>query len=116
MAATIQISPTESDTLTLTVHLRGDVDTAAAIDLRHILIEVIMRQRPAQVLIDLRAKPHLFREVSDGSLIIKFTAGPWMAASDPVREPIFWSILSWSSVFSHAAAKFSHHTWWPPQF
>jgi len=69
----------------------------------------------AALLLDLRAKPHLFREVSDGSLIIKFAAGPWMAASDPVRELIFWSILIWSSVFSHAPAKFSHHTWWPPQ-
>jgi hypothetical protein len=68
----------------------------------------------AALLLDLRAKPHLFREVSDGSLIIKFAAGPRMAASDHVREPIFWSILSWSSVFSHAPAKFSHHTWWPP--
>jgi hypothetical protein len=47
----------------------------------------------AALLLDLRAKPHLFREVSDGSLIIKFAAGPRMAASDHVREPIFWSIL-----------------------
>jgi hypothetical protein len=60
----------------------------------------------AALLLDLRAKPHLFPEVSDGSLIIKFAAGPWMAASDHSQR---------ASVFSHAPAKFSHHTWWPPQ-
>jgi hypothetical protein len=26
---------------------------------------------------------------------------------------MFWSILIWSSVFSNAPAKFSHHTRWP---
>jgi hypothetical protein len=67
----------------------------------------------AALLLDLRAKPHLFREISGGSLLIKFAAVSRMAASDHVREPMFWSILIWSSVFSNAPAKFSHHTRWP---
>jgi hypothetical protein len=47
------------------------------------------------------------------SLFIKFAAISRMAASDHVREPMLWSILIWSSVFSNAPAEFSHHTRWP---
>jgi hypothetical protein len=69
----------------------------------------------AMLLLDLRIKPHLLREVSGAALMIKFAALSWMVADDHVRQPMFWGILVWSSVFSHAPAKFRHRAWWPPQ-
>jgi hypothetical protein len=67
------------------------------------------------LLLDLRAKPHLFREVSGVVLVIKFAAVAWMAADERTRQPMFWSVVVWSSVFSRAPARFRHHILWPSQ-
>ena len=46
---------TRSDTgTTTTVELRGDFDVGAADDLRHALVDTIMRHRPDHLVIDLR--------------------------------------------------------------
>ncbi|MGC9671517.1 hypothetical protein ACNTMW_33860 [Planosporangium sp. 12N6] len=51
---TILVSPTGQDSSAVAVHLLGDVDTAACADLRSTLIDMIMRSKPALILIDLR--------------------------------------------------------------
>jgi anti-anti-sigma regulatory factor len=50
----VLISPTEPNQSGIAIRLHGDMDTAAAADLRRILVHVIMHQRPARILVDLR--------------------------------------------------------------
>jgi anti-anti-sigma factor len=45
---------TSTDSSSLTIHLRGDIDETAAAHLRRELVEALVHHRPARVLVDLR--------------------------------------------------------------
>lgn len=50
----IVISPIEPEKSGVAVELRGDMDADAAAALRRIFVEMILHQRPARILVDLR--------------------------------------------------------------
>ena len=57
-------------------------------------------------LVDLRLRPeHLFAGAGL-SMFAKLALLAWMLAAPTLREPLFWIIVVWSSVFSHAPASF----------
>ena len=50
----VVVERTVSDRSAVTVRLRGDVDTVAGAHLRPVLVDMLMREKPARILIDLR--------------------------------------------------------------
>lgn len=50
----IAVNSTGPDDTCVTVRLTGDIDTAITHRLRHVLVDVIMRRRPARIVVDLR--------------------------------------------------------------
>ncbi len=57
-------------------------------------------------LVDLRLRPeHLFAGAGL-SMFAKLALLAWMLAAPTLREPLFWIIVVWSAVFSHAPASF----------
>jgi hypothetical protein len=59
--------------------------------------------------LDLIKYPHHLREVAGLSVLAKLLLVALLLASDPLRLPLFWLIMTWSAVFSHAPASFRHY-------
>lgn len=57
-------------------------------------------------LLDLWHKPAHLVEGAGLSMLLKLVLVAWMILSPAVREPVFWTIVAWSAVFSHAPASF----------
>ena len=58
--------------------------------------------------LDLWSSPHHLREVSGASVLVKLALVGTLALVPAWREPIFWTIVVWSVIFSHAPASFRH--------
>lgn len=50
---------------------------------------------------------HLF-EASGASVVIKLALVAWMAIDAAARLPLFWVVVFWSTLFSHAPASLRH--------
>ena len=57
-------------------------------------------------LLDLWQHPGHLVEGAGLSLFAKLALVAWMLAQPALREPLFWVIVIWSAVFSHAPASF----------
>lgn len=53
---------------------------------------------------------HLF-EVSGASVVLKLLLVAAMGLSESLRLPLFWLIVFWSVLFSHAPATLRHRRW-----
>lgn len=62
----------------------------------------------AQFVLDLWTSPQHLREVAGASVLLKLLLVAAMAAVPAWREPLFWAIVVWSVLFSHAPASFRH--------
>jgi len=61
--------------------------------------------------IDLWNKPQVLKEWAGAALIIKLGVIGLMAFSSELRVPLFWGVVIWSAIFSHAPASFRHAPW-----
>ncbi len=57
-------------------------------------------------LLDLWHKPAHLVEGAGLSMLLKLVLVAWMIFSPGLREPLFWIIVAWSAVFSHAPSSF----------
>jgi hypothetical protein len=57
-------------------------------------------------LLDLWHKPGHLVEGAGLSMLLKLVLVAWMIYSPDLRVPLFWIIVVWSGVFSHAPASF----------
>ena len=65
----------------------------------------------AQFALDLWSSPtHLF-EVAGASVVFKLGLIAVLATQPAWREPLFWTIVGWSALFSHAPGSFRHADW-----
>ena len=62
--------------------------------------------------LDLWNKPRMLLEWSGAALIIKLGAIALMVFNSDLMLPLFWGVVFWSAIFSHAPASFRHATWW----
>lgn len=60
---------------------------------------------------DLISHPQHLREVSAWGVLAKLGLVVWLVASE--SQAVFWLIMTWSAVVSHAPASFRHHTLFP---
>lgn len=73
---------------------------------------VVVLSGVAMTAIDFWGDDRLFRDRSGQALLLKLALVALMAASDGLREPLFWLIVIWSAIFAHAPASFRHAPWW----
>lgn len=57
-------------------------------------------------LLDLWHRPAHLIEGAGLSMLLKLALVGWMIVSPGLREPLFWLIVGWSAVFSHAPSSF----------
>ena len=57
-------------------------------------------------LLDLSLHPGHLTEGAGLSMFAKLVLLAWMLAAPGLREPLFWLIVIWSAIFSHAPASF----------
>lgn len=57
-------------------------------------------------LLDLWHRPAHLIEGAGLSMLLKLALVAWMIVSPSLREPLFWVIVGWSAVFSHAPSSF----------
>ena len=57
-------------------------------------------------LLDLWYRPSHLVEGAGLSMLLKLALLAWMIAAPGLRVPLFWIIVGWSAVFSHAPASF----------
>ena len=57
-------------------------------------------------LLDLWHQPAHLIEGAGLSMLLKLALVGWMIVSPSLREPLFWIIVGWSAVFSHAPSSF----------
>ena len=57
-------------------------------------------------LLDIWQRPAHLLEGAGLSMFAKLALLAWMLAAPALREPLFWTIVVWSAVFSHAPASF----------
>ncbi|NML28672.1 hypothetical protein [Zoogloea dura] len=58
--------------------------------------------------LDAWSNPVWLREFAGLSLLLKLALLLWFAADEAARPALFWSILVFSAIFSHAPASFRH--------
>jgi hypothetical protein len=66
----------------------------------------------AMLALELWTKPRMLLEWSGAAMVIKLCLVAVMALNTELRLPLFWGIVIWSSIFSHAPASFRHKVWW----
>jgi hypothetical protein len=66
----------------------------------------------AMFALELWNKPRILFEWSGASLIIKLGLIAVMALNAELRLPLFWLVVVWSAIFSHAPSSFRHKVWW----
>jgi len=59
--------------------------------------------------LDLAVYPQHLREIAGLSVLLKLVLVGVLLASEELRLPIFWLIMLWSALFSHAPGSFRHH-------
>ena len=101
----------------LSVFLRG-AHLIAVIDFSAIVLHALPGAQPEYAgiavlisgvlvwLLDLWYRPSHFFEGAGLSMLLKLALLAWMVAVPNLREPLFWVIVGWSVVFSHAPASF----------
>ena len=101
----------------LSVFLRG-AHLIAVIKFSAIMLHVLPDAQPEYAgiavlvsgalvwLLDLWYRPSHFFEGAGLSMLLKLALLAWMMAAPSLREPLFWIIVGWSAVFSHAPASF----------
>ncbi|MBI4986608.1 MAG: hypothetical protein HZC24_15020 [Rhodocyclales bacterium] len=57
-------------------------------------------------LLDLWHKPYHLLEGAGLSMLAKLALVAWMVVSPDLRLPLFWLVVAWSAVFSHAPIGF----------
>ena len=57
-------------------------------------------------LLDLWHHPAHLVEGAGLSMLAKLALLAWMLASPELREPLFWVVVGWSAIFSHAPSSF----------
>lgn len=77
----------------------------------HLQAMGVLASGAAMMALDLWMKPHLFKEWSGAALLIKLGVVGWMALDAGLRAPLFWLLVAWSALFSHAPASFRHALW-----
>ena len=65
----------------------------------------------AMFVLDLWNKPGMLFEWSGAALMFKLCLIVVMALNAELRLPLFWVIVVWSAIFSHAPASFRHKVW-----
>lgn len=58
--------------------------------------------------LDAWSNPVWLRELAGLSLLVKLVLLLWFAADEAARPALFWTILVFSTLFSHAPASFRH--------
>lgn len=58
--------------------------------------------------LDVWSSPHHLVEVSGASVLVKLVLVAGLVLAPEWRQPLFWTIVAWSVVFSHAPASFRH--------
>jgi len=66
----------------------------------------------AMFALDLWNKPRMLLEWSGVALISKLGTISLMVFNPELVLPLFWGVVLWSAIFSHAPASFRHATWW----
>lgn len=94
-----------------TVILLGAALLHAPLDTGHAAWGVLL-SGAALMALDLWTKPHMLMEWSGGALLLKLGIVAWMAVDPHLRPPLFWLLVAWSAIFSHAPASFRHAPWW----
>lgn len=61
---------------------------------------------------DLWVKPHTLLEWSGAALMAKLLVVGWMGLMPSLQPVLFWVLVVWSVIFSHAPASFRHSRWW----
>lgn len=101
----------------LSVFLRG-VHLVAVIKFSAIVLHVLPDSQPDYAgiavlvsgvlvwLLDLWYRPSHFLEGAGLSMVLKLMLLGWMMVVPSLREPLFWIIVAWSAVFSHAPSSF----------
>lgn len=92
--------------LAAVIALGADVLTAAAHPYAPHAGAVVLASGVAIWLLDLWQHPGHLVEGAGLSLFAKLLLVAWMLAQPALREPLFWIIVIWSAVFSHAPASF----------
>ena len=67
---------------------------------------IVLASGVAIWLLDLWQHPGHLVEGAGFALLVKFLLLGWMLAQPALREPLFWIIVVWSAIFSHAPASF----------
>ena len=62
----------------------------------------------AMALLDAWSRRRWLRELAGLSLLVKLVLLLWFAADEAARPALFWTILVFSTLFSHAPASFRH--------
>ena len=63
--------------------------------------------------LDIWQKPGHLREVAGLSMFLKLALVAGMILTPELHRPLFWLIVVWSAVFSHAPASFRNARWLP---
>lgn len=58
--------------------------------------------------LDLYTYPHHLREIAGQSVLVKLALVAGIVVSDAARLPLFWTVVLWSAVFSHAPGSLRH--------
>jgi hypothetical protein len=66
----------------------------------------------AILLLDWWSNPAYLRQVNGISVVAKLALLGWFLLRPEHREPIFWTILLFSVLVSHAPGKLRHRLWW----
>jgi hypothetical protein len=63
--------------------------------------------------LDIWQKPGHLREVAGLSMFLKLALVAWMILAPGLQRALFWLIVIWSAIFSHAPASFRNALWRP---
>jgi hypothetical protein len=58
--------------------------------------------------LDLYTYPHHLHEVAGQSVLVKLLLVAGIALSETARLPLFWLVVFWSAIFSHAPGSLRH--------
>lgn len=67
----------------------------------------------ALLALDLWSHHDHFFEAAGASVAAKLLLVGWMTIDPGLQLPLFWSIVLWSAIFSHAPASVRHRRLWP---
>ena len=62
----------------------------------------------ALFLLDLYTYPQHLKEVAGASVVVKLCFVGVLWASEELRQPVYWALIVWSAILSHAPASLRH--------